>query len=96
MNGQLEDARLIKSIVPRNHHLELTLQEGANPQALLQRLVADRAIIHRFEMVEPLLNEIFIASVQRTNNIRRRLNENNLLTSVHTPYANHTANESFN
>jgi ABC-2 type transport system ATP-binding protein len=70
-DGQLDDATLIKNVVQRNHHVELTLQEGANPQALLQRLVADGAIIHRFEMVEPTLHEIFIASVKRTNDINR-------------------------
>lgn len=71
VNGQLDDATLIKTVTQRNHHLELTLQEGANPQELLQRLVAAGATIHRFELVEPTLNEIFIASVQRTNDITR-------------------------
>lgn len=71
INGQLEDATFIKSIARRNHHLELTLQESANPQELLQRLVATGATINRFEMIEPTLNEIFIASVQSTNNISR-------------------------
>lgn len=71
LNGQLEDAALVKHVTPRNHHLELTLQEGANPQELLQRLVMSGALIHRFELVEPTLNEIFIASVERTNYINR-------------------------
>ncbi len=71
LNGQLTDSPLIKTITPCNHHLELTLQEGANPQELLQRLVADGVSINRFEMVEPTLNEIFIASVERTNDISR-------------------------
>ncbi len=71
VNGLLDDATLIKSVAPRNHHLELTLQESANPQEILQRLVAAGTVIHRFEMVEPTLNEIFIASVQRTNDISR-------------------------
>lgn len=71
VNGQLDNATLIKSITPRGSHLELTLQEGANPQELLQRLVAAGASINRFELVEPTLNEIFIASVNRTNDISR-------------------------
>jgi ABC-2 type transport system ATP-binding protein len=71
LNGLLDDATLIKQVTPRNHHLELTLQESANPQAILQRLVAAGATIHRFEMVEPTLNEIFIESVKRTNDISR-------------------------
>lgn len=71
LNGYLNHSSLIKSITPRNHHLELTLQDGANPQELLQQLVAERVTINRFELVEPTLNEIFIASVQQTNNISR-------------------------
>jgi ABC-2 type transport system ATP-binding protein len=71
VNGLLNDATLIKHVAERNHHLELTLQEGANPQAILQRLVAAGTVIHRFEMVEPTLNEIFIESVKRTNDISR-------------------------
>ncbi|MFN7927187.1 MAG: DUF4162 domain-containing protein [Blastocatellia bacterium] len=67
LNGQLE-ATLIKNVTARNHHLELTLHDGANPQELLQRLLTAGALIHRFELVEPTLNEIFIASVERTNN----------------------------
>ncbi len=71
VNGVLDDQRLIKQVIQRNHHLELTLQENANAQEILQRLVAAGTTIHRFEMVEPTLNEIFIASVQRTNDISR-------------------------
>ena len=71
VNGMLDDQMLIKQVTQRNHHLELTLQEGANAQEILRRLVAAGTIIHRFEMVEPTLNEIFIESVKRTNDISR-------------------------
>lgn len=71
VNGQLQDATLIKSVTQRNHHLELTLQDGANPQEVLHRLVAAGTVIHRFERIEPTLNEIFIASVERTNDLSR-------------------------
>ncbi len=71
VNGILDDQTLIKQVIQRNHHLELTLQENANAQEILQRLVAAGTTIHRFEMVEPTLNEIFIASVNRTNDISR-------------------------
>lgn len=70
-NGILDDQSLIKHITQRNHHLELTLQENANPQEILQRLVAAGTTIQRFEMVEPTLNEIFIESVKRTSDINR-------------------------
>jgi len=71
VNGILDDQSLIKRVTQRNHLLELTLQEQANPQEILQRLVAAGTTIHRFEMVEPTLNEIFIESVKRTNDISR-------------------------
>ncbi|MBL8204768.1 MAG: ATP-binding cassette domain-containing protein [Blastocatellia bacterium] len=71
VNGILDDQSLIKRVTKRNHLMELTLQEDANPQEILQRLVAAGTTIHRFEMVEPTLNEIFIESVKRTNDISR-------------------------
>ena len=71
IDGKLDGSPLIKTLTRRNHHLELTLQEGVNPQELLQQLVAAGVSINRFEMIEPTLNEIFIASVQRTNDISR-------------------------
>ena len=71
INGILDDQTLIKHVKQRNHQLELTLQETADAQEILRRLVAAGTTIHRFEMVAPTLNEIFIASVQRTNDINR-------------------------
>lgn len=78
LNGILDETPLIKHVQQRNHHLELTLQEGANPQAILQRLVAAGTTIHRFEMVAPTLNEIFIESVKRTNDLNRTATDDGL------------------
>jgi ABC-type uncharacterized transport system ATPase subunit len=39
------------------------LAEGANAQVLLKRLVDAGASISKFEMIEPSLNDIFIAKV---------------------------------
>ncbi len=69
VNGVLDDQTLIKHVTQRNHHLELTLQETADAQEILRRLVAAGTTIQRFEMVAPTLNEIFIESVKRTNDI---------------------------
>lgn len=40
--------------------VNLVLAEGADPQAILRRGVASGAEIHRFELVEPRLHEIFV------------------------------------
>ena len=69
--GVLEDQSLVKNISANNHHVEVTLHEGINPQALLHKLVAAGVALNRFEILEPSLNEIFIESVNRTNNLSR-------------------------
>jgi len=66
-DGVLEDVSLIKSINRFPGHIEITPQDGVDPQTLLHRLVAAGARINRFEMVEPSLNEIFIESVGKAN-----------------------------
>ena len=70
--GLLADNALVKAQIGRNHWQEITLQDGINPQFLLHQLVAKGAIINRFEIIEPSLNEIFIASVSRTNHLSRQ------------------------
>jgi ABC-2 type transport system ATP-binding protein len=62
-DGALEDPALVRHAERKPRHLELTLQEGADAQALLERLVAAGARVNRFELIEPSLNEIFIKSV---------------------------------
>ena len=42
------------------------LAEGADAQSLLQRLIAAGATVSKFELVEPSLNDIFIAKVGET------------------------------
>jgi len=65
-DGLLADATLVKSVAQFPDHVEVALQDGADSQALLHRLVAAGARINRFELVEPSLNEILIESVSRT------------------------------
>jgi ABC-2 type transport system ATP-binding protein len=65
------DGAILKSL-PRvsrvndsGKHAELTLEDGADPQALLRTLV-DRLTIRRFDTREPSLHEIFVRAVGGT------------------------------
>jgi ABC-2 type transport system ATP-binding protein len=63
----LRNNPLVKEFTPNRDHTEIFLQDDADPQSLLQQLVGDGALITKFEMVAPSLNEIFIESVKRAN-----------------------------
>jgi len=63
----LRNNPLVKEFTPNRDHTEIILQNGADPQSLLRQLVGGGARITKFEMVAPSLNEIFIESVNRTN-----------------------------
>lgn len=52
------------------NYSELRLKEGADAQEVLRRAVAAGVRINRFELVEPSLNEIFIATVKKANGKR--------------------------
>src|SRR5262245_39609060 len=58
---------IVKAFTPKRDHTEVLLQDGADPQSLLRQLVDSGAIITKFELVAPSLNEIFIESVKRAN-----------------------------
>jgi ABC-2 type transport system ATP-binding protein len=49
------------------NYVEVLLNDGASAQEILKRAIAAGAIINRFELVEPSLNEIFIESVTGKN-----------------------------
>jgi ABC-2 type transport system ATP-binding protein len=61
----LADPTLVARSNNFGNYVELRLAPGADPQDLLQ-LAMRTAKIRRFEMVEPSLEEIFIATVQST------------------------------
>jgi ABC-2 type transport system ATP-binding protein len=63
----LKNNPLVKEFTPNRDHTKIFLQDGADPQTLLQQLVGAGARITKFEMVAPSLNEIFIESVKRAN-----------------------------
>jgi ABC-2 type transport system ATP-binding protein len=66
-NGDfLEKNPLVSSYNNYGKYVEARLAPGADPQQLLQ-MVAERARINRFELMEPSLEEIFINTVGKDN-----------------------------
>ena len=61
--GVLDDQSLVANVERHADEMEVLLAEGANAQTLLQRLVETGATVGKFEMIEPSLNDIFIAKV---------------------------------
>jgi ABC-2 type transport system ATP-binding protein len=62
-DGVLNDPALVSKVERRADEIEALLAPGANAQDLLKRLVASGATVSKFEMIEPSLNDIFIAKV---------------------------------
>jgi ABC-2 type transport system ATP-binding protein len=62
-NGNLEASPLISKVERHSDEVEVLLAPDANPQELLRDLVSSGATITKFEMIEPSLNDIFIAKV---------------------------------
>jgi len=63
----LRDPALVARIDDQNRFFEVELAHGADPQALLQRLVHAGAAVRRFELVQPSLHQIFLQKVGATN-----------------------------
>jgi ABC-2 type transport system ATP-binding protein len=59
----LEDKNLVAKVEQHSDEVEALLAEGADAQMLLKRLIASGAQVSKFELVEPSLNDIFIAKV---------------------------------
>jgi ABC-2 type transport system ATP-binding protein len=59
----LGDRTLVSRVDESNRFFEIELAPGADPQALLRRLVDSGAMIHRFELVQPSLHQIFLEKV---------------------------------
>jgi len=62
-DGVLDDPSLVANIKPHADEIEVLLAEGASAQTLLKRLLDSGAMVGKFEMIEPSLNDIFIAKV---------------------------------
>jgi ABC-2 type transport system ATP-binding protein len=59
----LDDRSLVAKVERHSDELEALLAENADAQLLLKRLLETGARILKFELVEPSLNDIFIAKV---------------------------------
>ncbi|HYP51332.1 MAG TPA: DUF4162 domain-containing protein, partial [Pyrinomonadaceae bacterium] len=66
-NGVLNDKDLVAKVIEHSDELEILLQENANPQILLKKLIESGATITKFELIEPSLNDIFIEKVGERN-----------------------------
>ena len=62
-DGVLDDPSLVSKLVRHADEAQALLAQGADAQVLLKRLIASGAVIGKFEMVEPSLNDIFITKV---------------------------------
>lgn len=62
-DGVLDDPALLSKVVRHADEAQALLAPGADAQVLLKRLIASGAVIGKFEMVEPSLNDIFISKV---------------------------------
>jgi ABC-2 type transport system ATP-binding protein len=62
-DGVLDDPSLVSKLVRHADEAQALLAAGADAQVLLKRLIAAGAVIGKFEMVEPSLNDIFITKV---------------------------------
>jgi ABC-2 type transport system ATP-binding protein len=62
----LADRTLVARVDEQNRFYEINLAPGADPQRLLQRVMDTGAPIHRFELVQPSLHQIFLEKVGAT------------------------------
>ncbi len=59
----LADRTLVAKLDDSGQYAEVAMAEGADPQRLLERLVASGARLQRFEHIEPSLHRIFLDKV---------------------------------
>jgi ABC-2 type transport system ATP-binding protein len=62
-DGVLDDPALVSKLVRHADEAQALLAPGADAQVLLKRLLDKGAVIGKFEMMEPSLNDIFITKV---------------------------------
>ena len=62
----LADRSLVSRVDDSNRYFEVEMADGADPQALLQRIVGTGATVNRFEIVRPSLHQIFLERVGAT------------------------------
>jgi ABC-2 type transport system ATP-binding protein len=60
----LKDENLVSKIIEHSDDKEIFLAENADSQNLLKRLIESGAVVTKFELIEPSLNDIFIEKVK--------------------------------
>ena len=70
----LEDSDLVERVADHGRYVEVRLTPEADPQELLREALAAGSRIHRFELVEPSLREIFLDKA-RERGLRTRVAE---------------------
>ncbi|MEJ7810141.1 MAG: ATP-binding cassette domain-containing protein [Gemmatimonadaceae bacterium] len=63
LSAVLNDASLVRRCDDSNRTFEIELADGADPQALLRRVLAAGTTVERFELVQPSLHRIFLDKV---------------------------------
>jgi ABC-2 type transport system ATP-binding protein len=63
----LDDRSIVAKVKRESDEAEVLLASGASEQDLLKGLIAAGAIVTKFELIEPSLNDIFIAKVGESN-----------------------------
>jgi ABC-2 type transport system ATP-binding protein len=66
ISSLLRDSSLVRRADDSNRFFEIELAPGADPQALLRRIVESGASVQRFEMIQPSLHQIFLQKVAST------------------------------
>ncbi|KPK79667.1 MAG: hypothetical protein AMS25_11770 [Gemmatimonas sp. SM23_52] len=56
----LDDRSLVRSVEDRGTHKAVSLQDGVEPQRLLEAAMRSGTVVHRFEVSEPSLHDIFV------------------------------------
>jgi ABC-2 type transport system ATP-binding protein len=59
----LQDSTLVRRADDHTRYYEIELQEGADSQELLRRVVSSGARVNRFELIQPSLHQIFLERV---------------------------------
>jgi ABC-2 type transport system ATP-binding protein len=62
--GELPSVEGVQAVSSHNNAVKLTLSPGATPQEVLQRLMAQDAVLEKFEIAIPSVSEIFIRVVE--------------------------------
>ena len=60
-DGFLNDRALVRATEDRGTHVAVSLQDGVEPQRLLEAALREGATVHRFEIAEPSLHDIFVS-----------------------------------